>query len=70
MPEELKVGNEVKYSTKFLRSIGCYTGDIPFANGKIINIDGDIATINWKNPNLPKKANINNLVAASRIELA
>lgn len=53
MKSSLKVGDRVRYSTKFLRSISAYTGDLPFARGEIEELKPIgrsellIATIKW-----------------------
>ena len=35
MPAKLHVGDHVRYTTKWLRSTGCYAGAIPHARGRI-----------------------------------
>lgn len=62
----LNVGDKVRYRTQFLRSIGCYSGPLPFARGEItaIKTHGSsftLATINWKSPDVPETVNVFNL---------
>jgi hypothetical protein len=62
----IRCGDKVKYSRNFLRSTGMYTGDIPFAKGIVTNIKDyrgglKIATIDWRNPEIPEKVNTKNL---------
>jgi len=68
MPD-IKVGDKVRYTVKFLRSTGEYTGAIPHARGIVKKLEplgrGPdailIATIDWGNPDVPDKVNIMNL---------
>lgn len=68
MKTTYKVGDKVAYSAKFLRSIGCYTGDMPQARG-VITALGEIsrggtviATIEWDRAgDCPEKVNVANL---------
>ena len=52
MAATFEVGAKVRYSAKFLRSTGQYTGDIPFARGVITALrpmgDATIATVDFK----------------------
>jgi hypothetical protein len=72
-PPSLMVGDIVKYSRAFLQSTGMYTGSVPHATGKIINLSGTkdfiLATIEWNDPDLPKRVNVKNLVLKSRLHL-
>lgn len=69
---KIEIGDKVKYSRDFLRSIGELTGALPFAKGTVINIKSFatilIAEINWNDNNFPKCVNINNLVKIGTIE--
>ena len=38
MSREIKIGDTVKYSAKFLKSAGICTGDICFAEGKVTRL--------------------------------
>jgi hypothetical protein len=64
---EVKVGDKVRYSVTFLRSIGQYTGDMCFAKGTVTAIEQHtpewaLAVISWdKGEDLPGKVNVNNL---------
>jgi hypothetical protein len=72
-PPALMVGDIVKYSRAFLQSTGMYTGSVPHASGKIINLSGTkdfiLATIEWNDPDLPKRVNVKNLVLKARLHL-
>lgn len=67
--DEIKVGDKVRYSTKFLRNTGQYTGDIPFARGIVTALEplgkGSIRTflavIDWGNPDIPERVLVSNL---------
>ena len=74
-----KVGERVAYSRNFLRSIGVYTGQMPFARGTIDELSvlsGStmIAHVVWDdmraetpNGSLPSRINVANLVRAKNI---
>jgi len=66
MGTKLNVGDKVSYSATFLRSIGVYTGPMPFARGTIEKIDdfGNVALamVNWDDEEIPPRVNIKNLV--------
>ena len=61
---KLKIGDTVRYSVPFLRSIGEITGEMPQAKGKITGFIplGSIrlAVIDWDR-NMPERVNENNL---------
>lgn len=65
----LKPGDRVKYSVKWLRSVGILTGPIPTARGEITVIaecgELHLADIRWDNDplkTLPERVNVANLV--------
>ena len=66
---DIKVGDKVRYTGKFLRSIGAYTGPLGQGKGIVKKLEplgrgSDltyIATIDWNNPEIPEKVNIKNL---------
>jgi len=75
----LKIGDKVQYSAKFLRSISCYAGALPFAQGEIIDLIGKIeeeyriATVRWINAfdldiDLIARVNVANLIRIGEIE--
>jgi hypothetical protein len=77
---DLKPGDRVAYSRAFLRAIGCYTGSLPFARGRVRAIaprvqrfTGDkagpyVVTIDWPNHlGLPDKVLSSNLVRVADI---
>lgn len=49
--QPIKVGDQVAVSARFLRSIGCYTGDLPQARGVVKELkqvgDVTIAVVDW-----------------------
>lgn len=61
----VKPGDQVAYSKKFLQSTGQYTGDAPFARGKVTRIvplgSLTLAQIEWNVPDLPNRVNVANL---------
>ena len=70
---KLKVGDRVRYSAMFLRSTGQYTGEVPFAKGRIVGFDDlgpgtKLAEIEWENCDCPRRVNAFNLWKVSRLE--
>lgn len=67
----INVNDTVGYSRAFLKSIGCLTGDLPRAKGKVIKIDKmgslQIAYINWDLPDIPEKVNVKNLAKVGTV---
>ena len=66
MHNSVKFGDEVRYSQKFLRSIGQYTGPMCFAKGRVIatqpfGVDRCLAVIDWQGEDLPRKVLDSNL---------
>ena len=62
----VKVGDKVAYSRRFLRSISCFTGDMPQARGKVTGLktlseDVVLAEVEWDLPDLPGRVNVKNL---------
>ena len=52
MKNLIKIGSHVRYSKRFLQSIGVYTGEMPQKCGTVINIDekfsgGGLVTVEW-----------------------
>lgn len=70
MPKPTKEGQRVRYSTAWLQSTGTVTGAIPFARGEVVKLepfgrDGkQLATVNWNDPDVPKKVLADNLEVA------
>ena len=62
-------GARVAYSARFLRSIGAYTGVLPFARGRVADVsDSGIVTVDWENDfanEVPKRILASNLVLVS-----
>jgi hypothetical protein len=72
--QPIKVGDMVGYSKQFLQSTGQYTGDAPFARGKVIALhplgsDTLLAEIQWDKPDLPARVNVRNLSTVRQITL-
>lgn len=72
---DLRIGNKVKYSAKWLRSTGTYTGPLPFARGHITEIrafsKSGLATVKWDNDydnEVPTKILCANLVLSKASE--
>ena len=72
-PKALKVGDWVKYSRAWLRSVGISSGSIPFARGPITGMiplgSITLATIDWGDPEIPDRVNVKNLAAAKAREI-
>jgi hypothetical protein len=72
--QPIKVGDTVGYSKQFLQSTGQYTGDAPFARGKVTELlslgsDTVLAEIDWDRPDLPPRVNVKNLSTIKQIQL-
>lgn len=69
---KIEVGSRVQYKAAFLRSIGCYTGDLPFAKGTVKELiplgSNFLANIDWGNPNVPEKVITQNLKRIGQLE--
>jgi len=74
MSREIKIGDTVKYSAKFLKSAGICTGDICFAEGKVtgftvLSKDSILAEVEWlKCLSGTGKVNVKNLIKKGRLE--
>ena len=72
--DEIAVGDKVKYSRKFLQSIGDYTS-LGHLTGVVIKLEkvsgGEItlAEIKWNDGEAPSKVNVKNLVLKSKLHL-
>lgn len=74
-PEPIKVGDTVRYSTAFLRSIGAYTGPMGHARGLVTSIEDlggtfILAHINWGRyqGELPDRVRVSNLTRVGTVE--
>lgn len=72
--QSIMVGDVVGYSKHFLQSAGQYTGDVPFARGKVtallqLGSETMLAEIDWDKPDLPPRVNIKNLSTIRQIQL-
>lgn len=70
--QPIQVGDTVAYGRHFLRSIGAYTGDMPRAKGKVIDLvqvgkEVILAEIEWDLPDLPTWVNVKNLCLVNQI---
>jgi hypothetical protein len=61
----LQLGDPVAYSSRFLKSTGQHTGDIPFARGTITGFTlmgkSQLAEIAWDREGIPGKVLVANL---------
>jgi hypothetical protein len=73
MKNDIRPGDLVAYSAKFLRSIGCQTGPMPFARGRVIVMrhyaGATLATVGWNIDTLPDGVNVANLIAVDDMGL-
>jgi hypothetical protein len=72
--KSIEVGDRVRYSVRFLRSIGAYTGVLPFAQGIVVEMlplsrETTLARIQWDRSDIPDKVNTANLVQVGQTEL-
>lgn len=72
--QPIQVGDTVGYSKQFLQSTGQYTGEVPFARGRVIALHqiGNnvvLAEIDWNNDDLPPRVNAKNLSTVKQIQL-
>lgn len=67
--QPIKTGDTVAYSAAFLRSIGCFTGELPQARGEVTGLvqlaDVTLAEIDWHNDEIPARVNVKNLVRST-----
>ncbi len=67
----MQVGDKVAYSAKWLRSVGIFTGPLPFARGEVVALEKlstetTLAQVKWDRAGVPEKVNIRNLVVWNR----
>jgi hypothetical protein len=65
--KHINVGDRVRYTGSFLRSISCFTGPLPFARGTVtalrqLGLDLAVATVEWDRPDVPQRVNVANLI--------
>lgn len=62
---KIKVGDTVAISARFLRSISCFTGDMPQARGTVKELrqvgDVTIAVVDWGRWEIEPKVHVANL---------
>ena len=65
MSKKITIGDRVAYSATFLRSIGCYSGDMAHARGTVSAMlpfgNRFVAIIEWDRPDIPAKVVTANL---------
>lgn len=65
----LRLGDRIKYASRWLRSVGAYTGPLPFARGRVVALKECgrqfvLATVEWDkgtDPDVPTLINAKNL---------
>ena len=72
--QPIQVGDTVGYSKTILQSTGQYTGDAPFARGKVtalvpVGAEVILAEIEWDKPDLPSRVHVKNLSTIRQIAL-
>jgi hypothetical protein len=64
--QSIRVGDQVQYRTNWLRSTGTYTGELPFARGRVIGMrkfgTSFLVEVDWQSELVPKLVLISNLV--------
>jgi len=74
---EIKIGDKVQLSAKFLRSTATYMGPIPFMKGIVKDVYSfnhflgkgpKIAVVNWDIPDYPEKILTSNLNKLGHLE--
>jgi len=72
---EIKIGDRVRYSARFLRSIAAYTGDLGHARGVVRELHQlgrrgcTLATVDWRDGDIPRRVNVANLWPEGKLEL-
>ena len=73
MKNDIRPGDGVAYSARFLRSIGCQTGPMPAARGRVTAVRRyagvALATVAWGDPAMPDSVNVANLVGVTDMHL-
>jgi len=73
MKTDIRPGASVAYSARFLRSIGCQTGRMPSARGRVTAVRSyagtTLATVAWHDPSMPNAVNVANLVRVTDMHL-
>lgn len=68
----IQVGDKVKYKAEWLRSVGMYTGPVPFARGVVTALEPvgsmTLAVIKWDRPGIPERVNVENLIKVGKPE--
>ena len=73
--QKLEVGDRVQYSARFLRSISCFTGELPQARGNIVELlpmgQATLAQVDWGPgaDDVPQKVLVQNLERARQVGL-
>lgn len=73
MKNDIRPGDGVAYSARFLRAIGCQTGPMPAARGRVTAVRRyagvTLAAVAWNDPTMPESVNVANLVRATDMHL-
>jgi len=73
MKNDIRLGDRVAYSARFLRSIGCQTGPMPAARGRVTAVRSHagvtLAAVAWNDPTMPESVNVANLVSVTDMHL-
>lgn len=76
MKSDIKPGDRVKYSARFLRSIACQTGPACFVTGTVTTTNRyggrsgvTVATVAWDDPHDGEAVNVANLVRVEDMHL-
>lgn len=68
---EIKIGDRVAYSANWLRSMGIFSGELPFLRGSVKELEDlggiTIATIIWEGYDHDSIINLANLIREDRI---
>ncbi len=73
MKNDIRPGDDVAYSARFLRAIGCQTGPMPAARGRVTAVrryvGRTLATVAWNDPAMPECVNVVILVRVTDMHL-
>jgi hypothetical protein len=73
MKTDIRPGDGVAYAARFLRSIGCQTGPMPAARGRVTEVRSyagtTLVTVAWNDSSMPDAVNVANLVRVTDMHL-
>lgn len=64
----MKPGDRVCYSARFLRSIGCYTGETAFRRGTLVALGEPFATVQWDDDGETMCVRLDNLAVVGSLK--